>query len=275
MPFELSEGTLNTDEWEFDENADGDGVITHKSTGAKFVYNSTEDQWEPSGGIKTPVVDSNVTKHATDISEDYTIGSGKGAVFAGPITGSGSISGNGQVSVIQEGTTFTDNVDAQGNDINNVGSLDANTSTINQKVGFLSKNSTQTLVSGSNTTVSYDSAEIEDSAVLDIDLPNNKVIIQKSGRYSFGGYVSFSAFNTLDSSLGVEIRINGSLDKSADGSGNINTNRAFGVPIATYPVDLTVGDEITIVAKQANPSNFDESMRADQRRSFWMIERLG
>jgi len=58
MPFELSEDTLNTDEWEFDENENGDGVITHKSTGATFVYNSTEDQWEPSGGIKTPALEA-------------------------------------------------------------------------------------------------------------------------------------------------------------------------------------------------------------------------
>jgi len=107
------------------------------ATDQKLLYrwDSGQSDWLIEGGIgnssnRLPslwadTVNSNVTKHATDISEDYVVDSGEGAVFSGPITGSGSISGGGQVSVIQEGTVFTDNVDAQGNDINNVGALEA------------------------------------------------------------------------------------------------------------------------------------------------------
>ena len=107
------------------------------ATDQKLLYrwDDSEEDWLVEGGVGNSTnrlpslwadtVNSNVTKHATDISEDYVVDSGEGAVFAGPITGSGSISGDGQVSVIQEGHQFTDNVDAQGNDINNVGTLEA------------------------------------------------------------------------------------------------------------------------------------------------------
>lgn len=59
------------------------------------------------------------------INEDVTIPDGHGAVAVGPLEGDGSITGNGRLGVIQEGTQFTDNVDAQGNDINNAGSVDS------------------------------------------------------------------------------------------------------------------------------------------------------
>jgi hypothetical protein len=111
------------------------------ATDQKLLYrwDSGQSDWLIEGGVGSSgnrlpslwadTVNSNVTKHATDISEDYTVDSGEGAVFAGPVTGTGSISGNGKISVIQEGHQFTDNVDAQGNDLNNVGSLNTDDAT--------------------------------------------------------------------------------------------------------------------------------------------------
>jgi hypothetical protein len=124
--------------------------------GAKFVATDTENEFIGNGTTwnqlqtsgKNPeftVANTNVTKHATDISQDYTVDSGEGAVFAGPLTGTGSVSGNGRVSVIQEGHQFTDDVDAQGNDISNVGSLSTESANITQ---INTNRSTQTISSG-------------------------------------------------------------------------------------------------------------------------------
>jgi hypothetical protein len=58
MTFTIDSNTLENDEWDFDENANGDGVLTHKSTGATLVYDSTNGVWEPSGGVKTPSLEA-------------------------------------------------------------------------------------------------------------------------------------------------------------------------------------------------------------------------
>ncbi len=69
MPFTIDTDNLENDEFSLTENGSGDLVMEHKSTGATLVYNSTEDQWEPSGGIKTPAVKANeLNNNGSDIS---------------------------------------------------------------------------------------------------------------------------------------------------------------------------------------------------------------
>jgi hypothetical protein len=161
--FDLNKYSQGEDNWShsdtvelLDELAVETDVIANRSTSGnyddelfyatdqKLLYRWDTDQtdWLIEGGLGSSgnrlpslwanTVNSNVTKHATDISEDYTVDSGEGAVFAGPVTGTGSISGNGKISVIQEGHQFTDNVDAQGNDLNNVGSLNTEQANIGE-----------------------------------------------------------------------------------------------------------------------------------------------
>jgi hypothetical protein len=69
MPFTIDTDNLENDEFSLTENGSGDLVMEHKSTGATLVYNSIEDQWEPSGGIKTPTLEADGVKRGT--SNEY------------------------------------------------------------------------------------------------------------------------------------------------------------------------------------------------------------
>jgi hypothetical protein len=59
MPLNIGTEVFENDIFKFYENADGDLIKEHKSTGATFEYNSTEDQWVASDGISTPALEAN------------------------------------------------------------------------------------------------------------------------------------------------------------------------------------------------------------------------
>lgn len=69
-------------------DADGSGGINNKR------FNVT-------GLIQT----SRVSKHSTDISQSLEIASGEGVVMAGPVTGTSSVSGSGNFTVVRENNT--------------------------------------------------------------------------------------------------------------------------------------------------------------------------
>lgn len=64
-----------------------------------------------------------VVTHSTQLDGNYTIGADEGVVAVGPLTGSGTITGSGKLAVLNEGSQYTDDVDAQGNDLNNLNKL--------------------------------------------------------------------------------------------------------------------------------------------------------
>jgi len=74
-----------------DEGSGGDAFEVDSNADLVFNSNDVSDIDE---------VGANIVKHATNITQDYTIDSGEGTVLAGPISGSGSISGNGQLAVV-------------------------------------------------------------------------------------------------------------------------------------------------------------------------------
>jgi hypothetical protein len=83
-----------------------------------IIYIDTGSEWRAIAGhgtSSTPVpdayftsatsetVDSEFAMHSNTIDSDYTIPAGKGAVVVGELTGTGSISGDGALAVIEEG----------------------------------------------------------------------------------------------------------------------------------------------------------------------------
>ena len=58
MTFIIDTDNLENNNFQLTENESGDLVLTHKSTGATFDYDSTNEQWVASGGIKTPALEA-------------------------------------------------------------------------------------------------------------------------------------------------------------------------------------------------------------------------
>lgn len=118
--------------------------------------------------------------HSTNINENLTIPQDRGTVIAGPLTGSGTITGDGTLAVVQEGTQFTDDVNAQGNDINNVGSLGADEVLLNGAI----KQASTTVSSGG--TVDICALSASNSGFLLISRGANIAIVNFSGSTTDG-----------------------------------------------------------------------------------------
>ena len=58
MTFIIDTDNLENNNFQLTENESGDLVLTHKSTGATFDYDSTNEQWVASGGIKTSALEA-------------------------------------------------------------------------------------------------------------------------------------------------------------------------------------------------------------------------
>ena len=58
MTFTINTDNLENNNFQLTENESGDLVLTHKSTGATFDYDSTNEQWIASDGIKTPALEA-------------------------------------------------------------------------------------------------------------------------------------------------------------------------------------------------------------------------
>jgi hypothetical protein len=76
MPFELSEGTLSNNEVSFDEDADGNLVMTHESSGATFLYDTDNSVWVPTEGVKSvtvevtdDLIDPSGTSHTSELAD--------------------------------------------------------------------------------------------------------------------------------------------------------------------------------------------------------------
>lgn len=104
------------------------GSILHLTPTAKMMTDVDDEFnlfWDENNQELTAIVNSELVKHSTDITEDVTIGSDEGSVLAGPVTGTGKITGDGRLTVVPEGNVpfshiFTEDVDAQGNGIKNL-----------------------------------------------------------------------------------------------------------------------------------------------------------
>jgi len=71
---------------------DGVGVIDR--TNGVLIYDDK---------VSAATLEADLSTHATELDEDYTIPAGRGTVISGSLSGSGSISGDGNITIIEEG----------------------------------------------------------------------------------------------------------------------------------------------------------------------------
>ena len=63
------------------------------------IYTLPDD----ASGASVGTLEADIATHATELNDDYTVPSGSGTVLSGPVTGSGSISGDGHITILKEG----------------------------------------------------------------------------------------------------------------------------------------------------------------------------
>jgi hypothetical protein len=189
---------------------------------------------------------STLHKQAYQIDEDLTVPDGYGTVVAGPLEGSGSISGNGRVAVVQEGHQFTDNVDAQGNDINNAGTVDSDSvkteqAAINQFAVDLEKTSDQSISANTDTTIDWDSQDV-DTGLYTYNATQDTIDVSEGGDYRVTGSLRVDGVSDQDL-FQIRLFINGNREKTPDyrSSGTV-VSGSFSALLK----DLSAGDTIRI-----------------------------
>lgn len=93
-----------------------------------------------SGSLTTNQLDANFAMHSNDITEAYTLPAGKGSVIAGELSGTGSITGDGSLAVVDARihkaiiNPLDEPLDAAGHDIQNAGTVTAGSATVTNDV---------------------------------------------------------------------------------------------------------------------------------------------
>ena len=102
------------------KNADGDLEFVDQDSGKRIAIGA--------GGFSTEEAHAELSTHSTEISGDHTIEAGESSLIGGSLTGTGSISGDGRLTIIDDGvhglhSPLGVDVDANGHAINNAGSV--------------------------------------------------------------------------------------------------------------------------------------------------------
>jgi hypothetical protein len=108
--------------------------------------------------------------------------------------------------------------DFSSNDIQNVGSLDVDLSSVTEVAGRASLTTDQTVPSSTVTEVDLDSVNIEDTDIVTVDLPNNQISIAESGKYVVYGLLRFDGSNDWATGDRIQLRVN------VNGAKNIESN---------------------------------------------------
>lgn len=156
----------------------------------------------------------------------------------------------GNIFTIDENSSLSDkiestldtNLDANGNDITNVNSLNTDQASISQVANIVVKSNTQSVSSTTDTKIIYDSVERGDSNIVEWDEANNKHIIQKDGLYLLKHQIMFKGIASGTEIIG-RIRTSKTsapdLEASVSASGNFVGTGQFGLVIS-----LSAGNEI-------------------------------
>jgi len=161
-------------------------------------------------------------------------------------------------SATVNGTTTTNTLEAEQRSITNLAAQAYQTSE-------------QTVSNSTETKVQWDASEFEDTSVIDVDITNNKLIVQKAGLYLIMAKITFKNLPN-DTFVLSSLNINGALVES-----NPNFYLGNQVQDTTHPVDaverLSINDEIELFVDQR--AGGDENTRAASQATNIKVVQLG
>lgn len=160
--------------------------------------------------------------------------------------------------------------------VSNMSSIEVNPVKLPAIVARVSMSANQTLSNATNTKLNIDTEEVDDKHGL-FELANNRIRVNKAGKYRLIGKVMSTADTTTVSLFDCQIWKNNSvLDSSTFFKGSDgNTLTTLITPTINAPFDLAADDYIELYGFQVSGGNFSVLSSAPSQTSYLAIEYLG
>lgn len=158
----------------------------------------------------------------------------------------------------------------------NMTSIEVNPVTLPVIAARVSLSANQTISNATNTKLNIDTQEIVDKHGL-FQLANNRIIVNKTGKYKLTGKVMSAASTATVSLWDCQIWKNGSvIDSATTFKGtDINTLNTLVTSNVDAPYDLVAGDYIELYGFQVSGGNIDVLSSSPSQLSYLAVQYLG
>jgi len=150
------------------------------------------------------------------------------------------------------------NLDVNGNDITNVGSVNAEQSNITELAGKVFNDTRFDIPHNTLTQMNFDTVVYEDSEIIDIDTTNNNITILEPGKYEI---IAICGYRDL-----VDAGVISLIDGNPDNQRNTKTEQNGIVSFEiTLQDQFDANDVITVDMRQDDGSGNEETRQANDR----------
>ena len=233
-------------------------------------YNDATEEWD----IRGTVSDLDVADleyefglHQTEINEDKEIPEGQGSVIAGPLTGTGEITGEGNLAVVDDvqdavRNPVQENVDFNSNNATGISALEAGNLTTENSSVFAYPDQI-TIPHGIETKLPIDNVEFDQLDA--VNFQDNKITVPTDGTYTISTVAGLR--DSVDETFEVRVKVNGSdeilLRPLFGGDFTIGSFTTW--PSINRDVELTAGDDVEFFMTQENSGENDAELYAGTR----------